>query len=71
MGVCVLAIGLTVCLGGLLRHGAGASPGTFLSSPISPLPTPTVTTGLHSNWLPVVRGGAYHKHWLPVIIDRS
>ncbi len=43
IGVFAVAIGLTVFLGVQQRSGAVASLGTFLSSPISPLPTPTPT----------------------------
>jgi len=71
MGVFVVAVSLTVGLGGRQRNGAVASPGAFLSSPVSPLPTPTLTAiKYHRHWLPIVRGGAYRRQWLPVIIAR-
>jgi len=86
IGVFVAAIGLTVFLGVHQRSGAVTSPGTFLSSPISPLatptptatvkpatpaPTPTATRELHRQSLPMIRGGTNHRHWLPLLMARS
>jgi hypothetical protein len=74
--VFALAVALTALFGiHPWRSDAIVSPGTFASSPISPLPTPTPTATATSTatprvlvyWLPLIRQNM-RRQWLPLVL---